>query len=404
MKNRLLFIFLLCLFNVFYLTPFSIFSDLLLQFFALLGIITIIQKKYFLKRLYGLLVLILTALIVSSIAASMINLKQDFYSAMIATQHIFKGFSIFFFLPWLERGKAEVKLKWLISFIWVFAIYIAIVSIIDWSFVFTSPISGNELIVTAAKYDKSIIFFGIIYYFASFFKIGSLRQLLFALLLFATTQIYDIQRGDFIFVAIIFFVLGVYFRKNWGVKRIVLIAPLVIGVLILALSVVDLSVFNEKFGQMFLLFEGKEANQIQDASVFIRIQETEFALKGFYENPIFGNGLIRASQKEALIGGIYFYPADVGLFGVIYTFGLFGILVLITFLQKTIRAFKAKINWIASIFLMYLIYILAYSAKDGNAIFFPAMTVFCISIIYHNDNLRNKLKNEQTKSIYSRSA
>lgn len=401
MRNFLFFIFLLCVFNVFYLTPISFFSDLILQFFALLGILNILQKGYLLQKFYSLLIFILVSLIVSSIAASMINLKQDFYSATIATQHLFKGFSIFFFLPWLNKRKVEVKLKWLISFIWIFAIYIALVSFLDWSFVFKSPISGNEMMVTANKYDKAIIFFGIIYYLAGFFKKGSLQQLFYALVLFSITQIYDIQRGDFIFIAFMFFILGVYFRRDKGMKRVVLLAPLAIGILIFALSVVDLSVFNDKFGQMFLLFEGKEANQIQDASVFIRIQQTEFALKGFYENPIFGNGLIRASQKEALIGSVYFYPADVGLFGMLYTFGLFGLLVFIALIVFTIRAFKTKSFWVSSIFIMFLIYIIAYSLKDGNAIFFPAMTVFCITFIYSNNYFRNKLKNEETKLVHS---
>jgi hypothetical protein len=379
--NFIFFIYLICAFNPFFLTPLSLFSDLILQLFALLGIITVLKERYVLKKFYSLLILTLVSLIISSIASSMINLRQDFYSSIIATQHLFKVFSIFFFLPLLKKDKVEVKLKWLISFVWIFALYIAFVSIIDWSFVFISSLSGNELIVTAAKYEKAIIFFGIIYYLVGFFEKGSLQQLFYALVLFSCTQIYDIQRGDYIFVAFMFFILGVYFRKYKGVKIIIFITPLVLAIFIAVFSFIDLSTFNDKFGQLFLLFEGKEANQIQDASVFIRIEETEFALEGFYEHPFFGNGLMRNSQKEALIGDVYFYPSDVGLFGLLYTFGLFGLLVFISLLVFTIRAFKTKFIGVSSIFLMYLLYIIVYSVKDGNAIFFPSMTVICIVFI-----------------------
>jgi hypothetical protein len=324
---------------------------------------------------------------------------------LIATQHLFKGFSVFFFLPWLEKRKIDIELtlKKLMWFIWVFAGFVAVVSYLNWTYTFTSPLSGNELAVTGAKYDKSIIFFGAIYYLVRYFNKGNFRYLIYTVLLFSSTQIYDIQRGDFVFMGFIGLVVLLYYRKSMGTKKLIILSPVIMIIIAIGIGTSDLTQFNTKFQQLFLLAEGKDANQIQDASVFIRIQETDFALNGFYTHPVTGNGLMRASAKESLIGNIYFYPADVGIIGILYTFGSLGLGLLILILIHLIKLFRLKSSLLSSVFLIYTVFIFVSSMKDGSILFFPLQAVLSftlIHVLYYNFSQ----KNEQTKFIYSRSA
>jgi hypothetical protein len=53
-------------------------------------------------------------------------------------------------------------------------------------------------------------------------------------------------------------------------------------------------------------------------------------LERFKRHPIFGNGYFRASEKDKVIGrDIYFYPLDIGLYGILYSLGALGILIFI---------------------------------------------------------------------------
>jgi hypothetical protein len=384
MKNLIFTFYILCAFNVFFLTPVSLLSDLYLHVFTLLGIISIFKNNYLRHNTYRYLIILLIVLIISSIGSSMLNLNQDLISAFIATQQLFKGFSFFFFLNWLKKDKINFQVFFgnLFRFSWLFAIYVAIVSLFKINFTFVSPLSGAELLITGAKYDKALIFFTIIYYFTLYFKNGKFRLLIAAIILFSTTQMYDIQRGDFVFIGFILIVLTFYYRKSIGVKKLFLFSPFYILVLIIGLSMLDLSNFSNKFEQLSLLFEGKDKNQIEDASVFIRIKETDFALSGFYDSPIFGNGLIRTSKQESLIGSIYFYPVDIGIFGILYTFGILGLIIYLSFLIYLKKIIKNKLKIISSVFLIYSIYIFAYSFKDGMLLFFPIQIIMCILFIY----------------------
>jgi hypothetical protein len=64
-----------------------------------------------------------------------------------------------------------------------------------------------------------------------------------------------------------------------------------------------------------------------DSSANVRVPEAELALNYFNENPVLGCGKIRESRKSEFLGE-YFHSSDVGILGVLFNYGLVGLLVL----------------------------------------------------------------------------
>ena len=56
----------------------------------------------------------------------------------------------------------------LIKVMWIYTLFIVFASLTDFSFVFKSPVSGNELLITANKFQKDLLYFGQIYYLAKY--------------------------------------------------------------------------------------------------------------------------------------------------------------------------------------------------------------------------------------------
>jgi hypothetical protein len=67
---------------------------------------------------------------------------------------------------------------------------------------------------------------------------------------------------------------------------------------------------------------------VEDASSTGRIGETIFALQGIAKHPILGNGVLSNQWQGGaqLQQGEYFYWVDVGSIGVLYVFGILGLI------------------------------------------------------------------------------
>ena len=382
-KSTFLLVYLVCVFNLFYLTPVSVFSDVFLLFFSFLGLISLLKAKYFFgKRTFGIVFSII-ALWSISVFSSMLNRNQDFFSAIIAAQNIFKCFSVFYFFDWIVKEKVDLNavLRKLNKIIYFYVLLIVYMSLSKSTFVFTSPLSGNELLVSAAKMDKSIIFFAVIHYLVKFFIQGGIWSLFLSFTFFLSTQLYDIQRGDIIFIFLLALIIWYTYRQFYGGNLTLLFLPLFSIVFILILGSVDYTLVSQKFGQMMLLFEANDSSKISDPSIFVRLSEWDYAKKGFLEHPVFGNGLIRASQQVKLLDVDYFYPSDVGLMGILYCFGLIGIFI---FLYLSFRVFKSRpdknLVLLSSIF-YFCIFLIISSFKDGSVLYFPALLVFLLVIL-----------------------
>jgi hypothetical protein len=138
---------------------------------------------------------------------------------------------------------------------------------------------------------------------------------------------------------------------------------------------------TDKFTQMKMAFNSEETGKIDDASIFVRLREIDFAVSGFMENPISGKGLIRSSKQKDIIGDIYFFPGDIGIYGILFTFGIVGILVFLYYIRWIVKIKYTQLNLIFSGFYIYSIYSLMFTLKDGFIMLSPTQFIFCIMLI-----------------------
>jgi hypothetical protein len=385
MKNLLVVIYIISVFNVFHLTPISFFADLYIHVFSILGFISFFNSNINKNKILRFTFFTIVTLICSSIISSILFVKQDFLSSVIAIQHIFKGFSIIYIYKLFIDKKIDIYkiFRYLIISIWFFTAILTVASLTKFAFTFLSPISGKQLVITANKYSKDLLYLGEFYFLAKYFHSNRSINLIFLSIIFISTQLYDIQRGDLIFFSATFFISLILFRKKISTQKIYFLLPIfiLVGFLFINNSSSS-SKINEKFTQLAMVFDEEESGKIDDASIFIRLREIEFALVGFVKHPISGNGIIRSSKQQQLLGDIYFYPADIGMYGVLYTFGIIGFFLFLLFIRRLFYFKFSELNYLSAGLFLFLVYSIFYSIKDGSVIFNPTQYLFCYIIIY----------------------
>ena len=393
MRNYLVLLYIVCLFSVFFLTPISIFADIYIHIFSLLGFISFFTSKLYKHSILKFTFLTVTTLLLLSISSSVLYLKQDVFSAIIATQYLIKGFSIIYIYKLYISRKIDLDkiFKYLITTIWIFTVFLVIATLTQFSFTFISPISGQQLEITASKYSKDLLYFGEFYFLAKYFQSNRSINLIYLLVIFISTQLADIQRGDIIFFSATFFISLILFRKKAATVKIYFLLPIFILLGFLFINYSSSSdIFKDKFTQLAMVFDAKESDNINDPSIFVRLKEIQFALNGFFDHPITGNGLIRSSKKAELIGDVYFYPVDAGMFGVLYTFGLAGIYFYFLLIRRLLLFKFSDLNTLSAGLFLFLVYNVLYSFKDGELIFNISKFLFCYMVIYLIVNYNDK--------------
>lgn len=185
------------------------------------------------------------------------------------------------------------------------------------------------------------LFFGVFYYAFLGFRKKLVKYYLIAVLFF--TFLLGESGGRSMTVAM--FITFIFFVIRWGrFTRLIKFIPktLVVTTLILgAAYFVKPDSFTSraaKFGDAFTV--ALTGADVEDASARSRIFQTLIAMPYVTKHPFIGNGNLSYQWQDGYKGvlGAYFYPADIGLIGVLYMYGLVGF---ILFLWQYWFAIKA---------------------------------------------------------------
>lgn len=132
------------------------------------------------------------------------------------------------------------------------------------------------------------------------------------------------------------FITFLFFIFRWGqFTRLFKFIPKMLVAIVLILStayIVQPDTFLsrvEKFEDAFtVVLTGSE---VEDASARSRVFQTLIAMPYIAKHPIIGNGNISYQWQGGYKGvlGAYFYPADIGLIGVLFMFGVVGFLLFV---------------------------------------------------------------------------
>lgn len=227
----------------------------------------------------------------------------------------------------------------------------------------------------------------LIYGAISFLKDNKTRHLITLLLSLGFFLVYGQDRSQ---IAIALIVLMLFYFIHLKATKILFYS--ITGAFLLGLVIVLLQLFAsdfvdhyaELFGNAFTIFTGEQTTEY---STNIRYYEAEVALKGIRENPWLGNGFLSSQWNGGYLQfHRYFYPADIGLLGNLYVFGIIGTLF---YYIPYIACFIwiSQMKNINSVFVLTCIYTLLFIFLDmqsaANNIKFIGTPAFFMGVVYY---------------------
>tara|TARA_R110001583_G_C5620893_1_gene406253 strand:+ start:269 stop:1495 length:1227 start_codon:yes stop_codon:yes gene_type:complete len=316
--------------NVFSLTPLAIIISYLTLAVSTIGhFVFLLESKKIPKPVktwyfIGLLLMCI------SIFTSYIHYGQSFVSGFIANINFYHvGSVIVFYYLFLKHRITFPSLFSILSKAgWLLLILIVIMAITKFAFINESELTGKLVIVSAGKVSKEFINLLAVFWFSKFLFKNNYKYLLYTILFFAGNHFEKIQRFAFVVTIL---TIGVGLLKNRNkLSNLKFILPVVFAIPFVGIYFnysIENSDIIDRFIEASKIFTS-EADDINDISAAIRISETEFAIEHFKLHPLFGNGFYRSSESDKVIGeDTYFYPSDVGIFGVLYNLGILGLVV-----------------------------------------------------------------------------
>lgn len=365
-------IYVLAIFNVFYLTPLSIYTSIIMLVPILIGI-TKLRWQYFRSNFYTK---ILLAIISLNVVAVVFVSKGSILDCLIGMQNLLAGFASLYF--WHKyRSNASSFQRIILQASAIFLFILAVLVITDFKYIYTSPLSKSVIEYSQSKLSRDMLYF-LFMYFLSRIAIGK-SPLLYSIgfiALIIVSQYRDIQRGDIIvLIPFVFWTLYKFFGQTRGMVFVGLSGVVALFV------VLGPTQFNlpTKFSEIGLLFDSAQHSKIEDPSLFVRLKEIEFAVQSMENHPFIGHGFLRGSALNQLTDE-YFYPADIGLWGVYYRLGLLCVPLYLIVVRHTLRL--RLLVGVTNPYFMFALFYLLYSVKDGS--FFNSIGPF--GLIYASMN------------------
>jgi hypothetical protein len=251
----------------------------------------------------------------------------------------------------------------------------------------TRPMVGVE---PSFKLQEFFILFGVFYYALLGIRTGRAKYYLAALVLFPVT-LGGSGRGMAASVAATLLFCLYRIRGTWKASITTMQFLLVFAVLFavtFALLPSTLTARVRSFSDAFnAAFTGSAT---QDPSVNGRILETLTSLPYIQAHPLLGNGVVshqwQGGSQTAL--GTYFFASDIGVVGILFSFGALGLLLYLGQFRLAWTAVKKTPQSMKSPFLdatkAFLLYSAVYSLESGMCVWSANVTLFFVALLYES--------------------
>ncbi|MGN6616905.1 MAG: O-antigen ligase family protein [Ilyomonas sp.] len=325
------YIFLAVLFSFIFGTPLRSYDN----YFALACIfisIFFIGKKLFSKSdiyfsFVRTILLLFLFLLFNSIIASWMAVHQSPLDSLKANIAYLQLFLLVFYAFIFSKKKISIEgfKKAFIVFIFLELIFLVLFQGQD-----KDAVKTGDAMIAADHVSKNFIRLGVMCSFSIFLKKGKTLYGLIAIFLLCFPNIIsDFQRAYF---TIALMMMGLSFilvkKTTKSVNQFLLGGALALIFLIVIVtfnfSNGIISTVTQKYSAVIAAMQGNK--QESDPSVRIRFWEAKVALQFFKDNPLIGSGRPGPTAFYNLLGRVY-YPADVGVVGVLGTFGIIGFLI-----------------------------------------------------------------------------
>lgn len=320
--------------------------------------------------------------------------SQPLWYGLLAQRDFFLCLSALFLFNALKTGwitidnlrRVLIGLSWfcLLSYILV-NLTVNPVPFKTTGFVGYNPLKGGYLF----RFNMTLIIFGTFYYFTSLLKTLNKAHALYFILFFGYLALI---RQDRTIVLTTLVGLAILIARNITFKRGFYTAAVLtaLGIILLSSTYFFSNDFIPKVNQLYtnsievVMNLGAEEEVKGNGS--IRISEAQIAADGFMASPIFGQGTLskRFNGGFNAIHG-HFYPADVGILGVLFLYGMLG--VFLVFYQAVLlvryrSALKNEHVVFLTACMFFLIQFLLNSLTDGRVVLRSAVSLTFLVPIY----------------------
>lgn len=250
-------------------------------------------------------------------------------------------------------------------------------------------VGGGGVSEASFKFRTEFIVFGFMYYALIGYRSRKIRPWLLTtpFILF----LIFVGGGRSLLVSI--FASLLFFIWRWGtLSRLIVFMPKLL--FFLMFSIVIMYATNAEYiGNLLDKFDSAitvvlTGDETNDASANARIIETAIALPYIEKHWVMGNGDISnqwGGGYEGVLGG-YFYPSDIGIFGVMYMYGLLGMLLFLAQFQFAFRYSKMIARYNIQTPLIdatkgYLLYFAIHSLVTGRFAHYSEVSLFFIALL-----------------------
>ena len=308
---------------------------------------------------------------------------QSFVSGFVANFRFYNIGALALIFYWFIKYKISVRhlIRGLIMAGWINLLVIVLMYVTEYSFINESELTGIVVVTHAGIMKKSLIDLVAIIYLTYFFNRNKYKYLILAILFFSIHHIYELQRFALLTQIFLFYIA---FRKIYNFKaKLKFFVPALLAIFLINFFLFDSEAGKntlDRYNASFMVLS--ENTEIKDSSTQARILQVGVALEFFKNSPFFGNGIFRSSEKGNIFGDEYFHLSDIGIFGLLYVFGILGLLILF-FQYKFLYQSMVYINlniW-SGIGVLSLLYLLINSLLSAKSILSFSFFLFCVLLI-----------------------
>ena len=389
-------LFFILLFRVLSRYPVGILTDVCeISFIAILFLISAFEffRSLLAKKIDLLFLLLLPLAFVpflSALQAKKVFSQPPLYG--IATQReIYLFLGAYFIVKALVRG--WVSLKNLERYFLYSLVFICFIILYFYIFVNPATYAGTEFVQYVLtkgwlfKFPSSIAA-GIIFY--SLIKIWRENNYLYYAHLMCGVILFVVFIQDRSQIAFIGVTSAILFLKDLNLQRKIVNLFYSVILLVFAAFIV-VTIKPDLFDKYVQLYKNATAiftgDNPHESSTRVRFYESAIAFRGLKAHYLLGSGILSGRWNDGYLGRFgYFYPADIGLLGNLYVYGIIGTLF---FYIPIIAAFwwAWEMRRYRNTFYLTILYMLVFIVFDmftaASNIIFIGQPMFCVGVIYY---------------------
>ena len=208
-------------------------------------------------------------------------------------------------------------------------------------------------------------------------------------------------RQDRTIVFFLILTIVILLLKRLSLKRVIsfsLISGLLISFFIYYGNLIKHDSINQLNDLYYQTYLNLFSDDIPKENVDVRWQELETASKYIKKNPIWGSGELSKQWNNGFERLGHFYPADIGIFGFLFIYGIGGFLIACTqvfyFILLNRRTASKNNVFVATLKYSILLFYLN-SFSDGSLMQRTAIGMTMIIILYYYSQQSIQVKNEK---------